>query len=160
MYHAKRWMLSGQRTIEEVTLRDDFIPLTMLTAAFPSNEEAARIAYAQSFSLVSFMLNTYGKPVFNKFIKNLREGMDTNAALFYSTGRDLIQLELEWQAYLKKRYTWFSYLITNVGLFWFVLSVIFVIIYLVKRYKMKRIQERWEEKEELDTNRTDINNLS
>ena len=73
--------------------------------------------------------------------------MDTNAALFYSTGRDLTQLEREWQASLKKRYTWFSYLITNIGLLWFVLSVGFVLIYLVKRHKMKRIQERWEEEE-------------
>lgn len=158
MYHAKQWMLSGQRTIEEVTLRDDFIPLTLLTAAFPSNEEAARIAYAQSFSLVAFMLNEYGKPVFHKFIKNLREGMDTNAALYYSTGRNLTQLEREWQAYLKKRHTWFTYLINNIGLFWFILSVGFVIIYLVKRSKMKRIQERWEE-EEMDTDWTDINDL-
>lgn len=159
MYHAKQWTISGQRTIEEVTLRDDFIPLTMLTAAFPSDEEAARIAYAQSFSLVSFMLNTYGKPVFRKFIKNLREGMDTNAALFYSTGRDLTQLEREWQTYLKKRYTWFSYFINNIGLFWFILSVSFVIIYLVKRYKMKRIQERWEEEEEMNIDWTDTNDL-
>jgi len=150
MYHAKQWTISGQRTIEEVTLRDDFIPLTMLTVAFPSDEKAARVAYAQSFSLVSFMLNTYGKPVFNKFIKNMREGMDTNAALYYSTGRDLTDLELEWQAYLKKHHSWFSYLI-NIGLVWFVLSMGFVIIYLLKRHKMKQIQERWEEEEELDT---------
>ena len=80
--------------------------------------------------------------------------MDTNAALFYSTGRDLNQLEREWQTYLKKRYTWFSYLINNIGLFWFILSVSFVIIYLVKRYKMKRIQEQWEEDEEVDTDWT------
>ena len=156
MYHAKQWMLSGQRTIEEVTLRNDFIPLIMLTAAFPSDEDAARIAYAQSFSLVSFMLKTYGRPVFHKFIKNLREGMDTNAALFYSTGRNLTQLEREWQAYLKRRHTWFAYLINNIGLFWFVLSVGFVLIYLVKRYKMKRIQKRWEEEEELDIDWPDL----
>ncbi len=146
MYQAKQWTIYGQRTIEEVTLRDAFIPLTMLTTAFPSDEEAARIAYAQSFSLVAFMLKEYGRPVFHKFIENLREGMDTNTALVYSAGVNLKRLELEWQAYLKKRHSWFSYL-TNIGLLWFVLSVGFVIIYLIKRYKMKRIQERWEEEE-------------
>jgi hypothetical protein len=155
MYQAKQWTLHGQRIIEETTLRDNFIPLAMLTTAFPADEEAARIAYAQSFSLVAFMLNDYGKPIFHKFIDNLRKGMNTNTALSYSAGVNLKRLELEWQASLKKRHSWFSYL-TNIGLLWFVLSVTFVVIYLIKRQKMKRIQERWEEEEELNTNWTDL----
>ena len=154
MYAAKQWTLYGQRTMAEVTLRDEFIPLTTLTTAFPADEEAARIAYAQSFSLVAFMLNSYGKAIFHKFIENLREGMDTNTALIYSAGVDLPRMELEWQAYLKKRHSWFSYL-ADIGLFWFLLSLVFVLIYLFKRQKAKRIQEQWEEEEtESNTERT------
>ena len=146
MYQAKQWTVYGQRTIEEVTLRNNFIPLTVLTTTFPSDEKAARIAYAQSFSLVAFLLNNYGRPVFHKFINNLKEGLDTNTALIYSAGVNLKRLELEWQASLKKRYSWISYL-ANIGLFWFVLSVGFVIIYLIKRQRAKQIQEQWEEED-------------
>lgn len=148
MYHARQWTISGQRTLEEVTLRDSFIPLTMLTTVFPSDENTARIAYIQSFSLVNFLLNDekYGRRIFHKFIENLKEGMDTNTALLHSAGVSLKRLELEWQAALKKRYSWLNYL-GDIGLFWFVLSVGFVIIYLLKRHKMKRIREQWEEED-------------
>lgn len=149
MYHARQWTIAGQRTLEEVTLRNDFIPLAMLTTAFPSDEKTARIAYAQSYSVVTFLVNNYEKPIFHKFINNLRKGMDTNTALVYSAEVNLEDLELEWQASLKKRYSWIAYLI-NIGLFWFALSVGFVIIYLLKRQKMRRVQKRWEEEETLE----------
>jgi len=146
MYIAKQWTLSGERTLEEATLRQTFIPLTMLTTAFPADEKTARIAYAQSLSLVTFMLHYYGKPLFHQFLENLQNGMDTDTALSYSTGDTLTRLELKWQADLHKRYSWFSYLI-NIGLFWFLLSVIVVIAYLIKHYRAKRMQARWEEEE-------------
>jgi hypothetical protein len=146
MYAAKQWTLSGERTLEEATLRKTFIPLTMLTTAFPADEKTARIAYAQSLSLVTFMLHYYGKPLFHQFLKNLQNGMDTDTALSYSTGDTLARLELKWQADLNKRYSWFSYLV-NIGLFWFLLSVIVIIAYLIKYYRAKRMQARWEEEE-------------
>jgi hypothetical protein len=146
MYAAKQWALSGERTLEEATLRKTFIPLTMLTTAFPADEKTARIAYAQSLSLVTFMLHYYGKPLFHQFLENLQNGMDTNTALSYSTGDTLTRLELKWQADLHKRYSWFSYLV-NIGLFWFLLSVIVVITYLIKHYRAKRMQARWEKEE-------------
>ncbi len=149
MYHARQWEISGQQTLEEVTLRDNFIPLAMLSTAFPADEKAARIAYAQSFSIVNFLLNDYGKSIFHKFIRNLRNGMNTDTALIYSAGVNVKGLELEWQASLKKRYSWTKYLIKQIGLFWFVLSVGFVIIYLLKRRKVKRIHERWEAEEKM-----------
>ncbi|MBD3306464.1 hypothetical protein GF339_08700 [candidate division KSB3 bacterium] len=146
MYHARQWTIHGQRTIEEVTLRDDFIPLSVLTRSFPADEQAARIAYAQSFSLVAFLLNDYGQRIFHRFIDNLQAGMETNAALIAAAGVNLKRLELEWQASLKKRYSWLRYL-ANIGMFWFLLSIVFVIIYGIKRWKVKRIQARWEEEE-------------
>lgn len=149
MYHARQWTIHGQRTIEEVTLRNNFLPLSMLVTGFPADEQAARIAYAQSFSVVSFMLNEYGQAIFHQFITNLRHGMETNQALVSSAGVDITRLELEWQASLKKRYSWFSYL-SNIGIFWFAGSLIFLLAYFVKRYKVRRIHQQWEEEEEYD----------
>ncbi len=69
-----------------------------------------------------------------------------NTALMRSAGVNLTSLESEWQASLKRRHSWLAYLI-NRGLLWFVLSIGFVLIYLVKRHKVKRLQEKWEEEE-------------
>ncbi len=149
MYHARQWTVYGQRTIEEVTLRENFLPLAMLTTTFPADEQTARIAYAQSFSVVAFLLDEYGESIFRKFIENLQQGMDTDTALAYSAGVNVKRLELEWQAALKKRYSWISYL-TNIGLFWFILSVGFLMVYVIKRRKVKHIREQWEAEEDVE----------
>ncbi|PIE33158.1 hypothetical protein CSA56_12575 [candidate division KSB3 bacterium] len=146
MYHARQWTIHGQRTIEEVVLRKTFIPLSLLISSFPVDEQAARIAYAQSFSLVSFMLQEYGQTIFHKFIAHLREGMETNRALLSSAGITVKRLELEWHASLTKRYSWFSYL-SNIGALWFVLSLVFILAYFVKRHKVRRLHQQWEEEE-------------
>lgn len=146
MYEANQWTLHGQRVLEEAVLRDTFLPLTLLTTTFPANEEHARIAYAQSLSLVTFMFQAYGKYDFQEFIEYLREGMDTDTALLYATGRSLNSVEQEWRESLGKRPFWLTYLTHN-GFFWFLLSLTFLLAYLIKRWKMKQIQQQWEMEE-------------
>lgn len=148
MHAAAQWTTSGQRTLEEAALRDAFLPLSLLTSAFPANEDGARIAYAQSFSVVSFLLDRYGKYAFQDFILNLRNGMDTDSALLHATGRSLKSVEQEWQEALRMRYSWWVYAIRYGGV-WFALSLLFLLAYWAKRRKMRRIQARWEW-EELD----------
>lgn len=143
MYHAKEWTLHGQRAIEEATLRQHFLPLEMLMTSFPADEDAARLAYAQSFSLVSFLLNEYGQRIFQNFIQQLREGNDVNAALRHAAGVSLPRLEAEWQRSLRSRYSWLMYL-PEIGLFWFLLSVGFLAAYLMKRHQSQQIQAQWE----------------
>jgi len=147
MYHAREWTLSGQRVIEEATLRNTFLPLNLLMTSFPADEKAARVAYAQSFSLVAFMLNDYGQTIFHKFIMRLQAGDDVNAALRHSAGVSLARFEMEWRHSLEKRYSWWTYL-PEIGLFWFLISVGFFIAYLVKRHKSGVIQAQWEQEEQ------------
>ncbi len=148
MYHARQWTISGQRILDDVVLRDRFIPLAILTKSFPSDEDAARIAYIQSFSLVNFLLNDerYGRPVFQTFISNLQQGMETNTALLNAAGVSVKRLEHEWQSALQQQTSWLRYL-SQRGLFWFVLSLSVIILYVVKYFKMKRIHARWEHEE-------------
>ena len=150
MYHAKQWTVHGQRTIAEVTLRKRFIPLRFLTAGFPVDERAARIAYAQSFSLVAFLLHHEDRELFPKFIAALKRGEDTDTALRASFSMSLEELEQRWQASLEKRYSWVGYL-SNSGLFWFVMSLIFLLAYVLKRRRVKHIHQRWEEEEASDS---------
>lgn len=146
MYMAAQWTTHGQRTLEEVTLQNAFLPLSLLTTSFPANKESAHIAYTQSFSVVAFLIKTYGKYAFQDFIQNLRTGMDTNSALLHATGRGLKSVEQEWQEALHMRYSWWMYVLRYGG-FWFGLSLLFIVAYVVKRWKMKRVQAEWERQE-------------
>lgn len=143
MYAAAQWTTHGQRTLEEVVLRDNFLPLWLLTTSFPANEDAARIAYAQSFSVVAFLINTYGLYAFQDFIFNLRQGLDVDAAVLHATGRSLKSVEQEWQEALRARYSWWMYAVRYGG-FWFALSLLVVAAYVIKRVKMQRIRTQWD----------------
>lgn len=147
MYYARQWTVHGQRTLEEVTLGEQFIPLSILTTNFPSDERTARIAYAQSFSVVTFLLHDYDRIFFQRFIEALTRGLDTDRALHESFGMTVQQLERRWQASQKRRYSWFGYL-SHSGLFWFLPSVLFLLAYLLKRRQAKRLQQAWEEEEQ------------
>ncbi|PID58283.1 hypothetical protein CSB45_04240 [candidate division KSB3 bacterium] len=150
MLHARQWTIHRQQTIAEVTLRKRFIPLRLLTVSFPADERSARIAYAQSFSLVSFLLHHSNRQLFPEFIAALKRGMDTDTALRASFGISLKTLEHDWQASLAERYSCFEYL-SNSALLWFVLSLIVISAYLMKCRQAKRIQEAWEEDEAEET---------
>ena len=146
MYHAKEWRLTGQQTLAEVALRDAFLPLAVLTTSFPADETAARLAYAQSFSLVAFFLHDFGRPTFHRFLNYLQSGLDTNTALRAATGLDLKHFEIKWQRALRKRTSWLTYL-SERGLFYFLLSLVVLLAYVVKQWKAKRLQQRWEDEE-------------
>ncbi|GAK54558.1 hypothetical protein U14_05845 [Candidatus Moduliflexus flocculans] len=153
MYHAREWTLSGQRVIEETTLRKTFLPLNVLMNSFPADENTARVAYAQSFSLVAFMLNEYGQKIFHNFIKRLQAGDDVNAALIHSAGVNVARFEMEWRHSLETRYSWWTYL-PEIGLFWFLISVGFFIAYLVKRHKSHLKEAQWEREEQIERSET------
>ncbi len=66
------------------------------------DEELVRIFYAQSASLVDFLIRKYGTGKFTTFCRRLRDGKTLEEALkfSYSSIRDIKDLEKEWEKYL------------------------------------------------------------
>jgi len=62
------------------------------------------IFFAQSLSIVNFLLTEFGKERFRIFCRSLKEGMDMDKSLAaaYSL-KDVNELEIAWQEYLKQR---------------------------------------------------------
>lgn len=62
--------------------------------------------YAQSYSLVKFLFEHYGKDGFYQFSKNLKEGLPLGRAMFRAYGMPLNSdnaLEIAWQSNLRKK---------------------------------------------------------
>ena len=83
----------------------DFKEFTTVPDLSTYNREDVEMWYAQSYSVVRFLFEHYGKDDFYQFSKNLKEGMPLGKALYRSFGMPLNStsaLESAWQANLKK----------------------------------------------------------
>lgn len=74
-----------------------FSPLRSLNGAFPAHDSAASMAYSQSYSVVAFLLNSYGQEKLQELILALADGAGYDAALEQVYGFNVDGLELAWR---------------------------------------------------------------
>ncbi len=148
LYHARQWTFSHTAIITRGVLSRSLFSLKQLEKSFPRGKKEAALAYAQSFSFISYLLNKYGREVFHHFIQNLAQGIEVKRALKEATGVSLKSLEVSWIKHLKLRHTWFPILTSGFSL-WFLVTLIFLAGYLRKRRKAKAKLAEWEEEEGL-----------
>ena len=86
------------RLVAAAKREDRLLPLTSLNAGFPFEPSDASLAYAQGFSVVSYLVETYGEPVLAAIATAYRAGSTHDDAVRAGTGRDIAQLDDEWQA--------------------------------------------------------------
>ena len=72
--------------------------LRTISSNFPADGEAARLSYAQSASVVAYMLNTYGPEKMGKLLSIFKEGSTTDNALKQAYGFTMAELENQWRA--------------------------------------------------------------
>jgi len=82
----------------EQGIEDDlFQPVRSLNGAFPAHSESANAAYSQSYSLVDFLLQTYGQEALQTLILDLAAAEGYDAALENVYGFNADGLELAWR---------------------------------------------------------------
>lgn len=82
-------------------LRDNsFAPLRSLNGAFPAHGAEASAAYSQSYSVIQFMHDTYGRDSIQALIQELAAGRGYDAALEEVYGMNVDGLEGAWRAWM------------------------------------------------------------
>ncbi len=74
----------------------DLIPMSHLCEAFPSDDELAFLAYAQSDSLVEYIQDKYGLPGLQSLIFAYDQGVSCERGVEMSLGLTLQELEQDW----------------------------------------------------------------
>ena len=129
--------------ITAVTLKKNFIPLTSLNQEFPIAFSEAEVAYAESFSMVSYLLTSRGREAFHQFILSLKKGETLSQCMQNAFGLSFYEMEQRWHKYLRLRYTWIP-VITSSAALWFLVSVSFLFVYLRKRRQARQKVMEWE----------------
>lgn len=77
---------------------DAFTPLRSLNGAFPAHDAGASLAYSQSYSVVNYLISTYGAEKLRALLTTLAAGAGYDEALERTYGLNTDALELEWRA--------------------------------------------------------------
>jgi hypothetical protein len=101
----------GPRPEADRALRDaadagELIPLSALCAAFPSDEGAALLAYAESKSFVAFLKDAYGLAGLRAVLAAFAGGAPCGPGVEPLAGKTLAGLEAEWRSTLLPRNGW------------------------------------------------------
>lgn len=86
--------------LARATAANKLLPLRAISGAFPVDSGEALLAYAESYSVVTFMTERYGRARMNELLRAYREGVTYEEGLQRGLGMDLAQLEQEWRAWL------------------------------------------------------------
>ncbi len=88
---------SYRLALEDAARLGDYLPLITLCAPFPSSSAAARLAYAESASIVQYLQDVYGIGAISALLDAYQEGSTTcTGGIQRVLGRSADQLEAEW----------------------------------------------------------------
>ena len=86
--------------LEEAILEDELISVRSLCSPFSAETEKARLSYAQSYSLVEYLLDNYGQDKMLDLLTIFKQGSTYDEALTEVYGFDIDGLDARWRAIL------------------------------------------------------------
>jgi len=87
-------------SLEEAIWQDELISVRSLCSPFSAETKKARLSYAQSYSLVEYLLDNYGQDRMLELLTILKEGSTYDEALTDVYGFDIDGLDTRWRGTL------------------------------------------------------------
>ena len=92
--------LMEQEKFDEAISKNELISVRSLSSSFPTDPDAARLSYAESFSLVDFLLDEYGGEKMSELLGVFKAGSSYDDALIQVYGFDMDGLDARWRGSL------------------------------------------------------------
>jgi len=86
-----------QEPLDQAIQDDNLLTIRSISGAFSEVASKADLSYAQSYSVVNFLIETYGQDKMTALLLALRDGATTDAALTQTYGFNIDGLETEWR---------------------------------------------------------------
>lgn len=90
--------------LERAVDNDDLISVQSLCSPFSAYSSQASLGYAQSYSLVAYLLESYGQPQMLELLNVFKEGSNYDDALEAVYGFDTDTLDSLWRDYVDEQY--------------------------------------------------------
>lgn len=147
IYLAKEWVPSRHETLLSRILSNTLLPLSSLTREFPTAQQDADLAYAQSQDALRWLVEVKGSETLWALVEQLHAGHPFHAAFEDTVGWDVATFDAHWRASLSERYQWIA-LFSNAYLFWGGIGGLALLSYLFcwqrRRKHLKKLAEQEE----------------
>ncbi len=90
--------------LQRAVAEDSLISVRSLSSPFSAYTEEASLSYAQSYSLVEFLIRKYGQAKMLELLNTFRQGSSYDGALEKVYGFDMDGLDALWQDYVTEQY--------------------------------------------------------
>ena len=90
--------------LRQAVQRGQLIPLQALNSSFPADPTAALLSYAESESVVQYIMRTYGGARLGVLLRSFQQGVTYDEAVQQSLGVTIDQLDQAWESWVRSQY--------------------------------------------------------
>jgi len=137
------WRLSSDILLTRAVWGSGLIQLTALEGVNNFGGAKASLAYAQSYLAISSLVREFGIEFISDFLTDYRTNGNIYEAFFKSTGYRYTEWVVIWQKKTADRYRLVLY-IFDPSILFPLIAVLFILLYLVKVYLMRKKKKQWE----------------
>lgn len=146
MLEARKWGVRDHFELVSSLITGNYIPLDSLRGRFPASRYDAEQAYVESFSFITYLAEKYGERSIFDLIAEMKNGSEFDAAFVKVYRDDLRNVEKAWVRNITMWYRWVPVATSSITL-WIAITLLFIIGYLRKKGRERRIIKRWEEED-------------
>ena len=145
-YEAGQFSITQKTLLSRAAWSDRFIPFRDIEYLIQMPAAKAKLAYAQSVAAVDYMIDYFGVELVAKSLYLIKKYEHFSTGFRNAFLMSPEAFEKKWQENSKKHYR--IYLLLDTGsIFWIPLTVLFVLGYVLTRYRRKKLLKRWEQEE-------------
>ncbi len=145
-----QWLSNENLTVDEQVVianalySNKLTNLSSLDSMFVFSSNQARLGYALSRSALDYFTREYDDKALLEILNLLAENRSLDSAFKTATGRDFVDFEIGWFAFIDDQYKWMV-LLNVPDLVWIFLVVLFFAAIVRMRFKNKKTIQSWTE---------------
>jgi len=146
---AHQWGLGDDWLVARAVFTGSVLPLADIDGVNSFRDAKAQLAYVQSYLAMGYFLKRYGWDGLMLFARTMRRGGSWDQGFMQATGANYTSFQKEFDSYLEDKFDWAIFL-HDTALLWIILTVIFVVLYLIKRHRSARKLADWQKQETIE----------
>ena len=143
MWNASEWRWGQSYEMSAAAVWGNLLPLREIDNVLAFASPKAKLAYAESFSAVSFLMRQESPDIASRLLTDLRAGYSFEEAFARQTGSTTEEFEEQWIKEAKKRFG-LAALLSESFNFWLAVTMLFLLAYVATKLRNRRKIRQWE----------------
>jgi len=146
LYISDNYNLKNHIRVSKALFRDQLIPMAELTHFLNLPPSQASLAYAESASIVAYLIDVYGLSVIHDIFNHMKAGRGFEQSVTMATNIDYADFPAYWRKYIHQKYRWI-FMLDIQNIIWLIIPVMVIVIYVIIRIKNRRKERDWQANE-------------